>query len=345
MDKRLILAVAGSGKTTYILKQLCLERRHILVTFTNNNYENLRRGVVKKFGYFPNNIKIYTYFSFLYNFLFKPLLSQRVRAKGIDWKTPIDIYSKKTDPKHYLNHQRYLYGNRISKLLIECKLANDVNERIERYFDCMYFDEVQDFAGNDFNLLISILKANLSILLVGDFYQHTFDTSRDGVINGKLHSNYNKYVSYYEKVGIEIDNFTLNKSHRCGADICNLVEDKLGINIESSKVEKSEIIFIDCSDEAERVFRDDSIIKLFYKENDKYPCYSENWGASKGNDHYSVVCVVVNTKIMKLLSDKSSGGQNIAFTTLNKLYVALTRAKNKLIIIDHKLISHFKIKN
>lgn len=345
MDKRLILAVAGSGKTTYILKQLCLEQRHLLVTFTNNNYENLRHGVIIKFGYLPDNIKIYTYFSFLYNFLYKPLLSQRVKAKGIDWRNPIDKYSKKTDSKHYLNNKRYLYGGRISKLLIECGLSDDMNRRIEKYFDCIYFDEVQDFAGNDFNLLKNIINANLKILLVGDFYQHTFDTSRDGAVNHSLHNNYDGYIRNYHKTGIAIDSATLNKSHRCSADICNLVKDRLDIHIESSRHEQGEIIFINSKEDVAIVFQDDSIVKLFYQEHTKYPCYSENWGASKGNDHYSSVCVVVNSKIMKLLSEGNSDKNNISPTTLNKLYVAITRAKNTLLILDQKLISHLKIRN
>ena len=75
MDKRVILAVAGSGKTTYIINQLDLNKRSLIITYTTNNIENLRTGVIKKFGYFLILIKdisilwckyffqFYTYFS------------------------------------------------------------------------------------------------------------------------------------------------------------------------------------------------------------------------------------------------------------------------------------------
>ncbi len=64
MDSKLILAVAGSGKTRYLIESLNLEERSLIVTYTINNTENLRKRVIKKFGFMPENIRIYTYFSF-----------------------------------------------------------------------------------------------------------------------------------------------------------------------------------------------------------------------------------------------------------------------------------------
>lgn len=64
MDKRLILSVAGSGKTSFIIEQLNLERNSLIITYTRNNYENLRSKVIEKFGYIPKSISIFTYFDF-----------------------------------------------------------------------------------------------------------------------------------------------------------------------------------------------------------------------------------------------------------------------------------------
>ncbi|MBK7669492.1 MAG: UvrD-helicase domain-containing protein [Sphingobacteriaceae bacterium] len=74
MDKRVIFAVAGSGKTTHIVDKLNLESPVIIVTYTNSNVENLRERILKKFGYFPSNIKLQSYFSFLHRFCYKPFL-------------------------------------------------------------------------------------------------------------------------------------------------------------------------------------------------------------------------------------------------------------------------------
>ena len=49
VDKRLILAVAGSGKTRLIIEKLNTEKRFLILTYTNNNYELIRRRVLNKF--------------------------------------------------------------------------------------------------------------------------------------------------------------------------------------------------------------------------------------------------------------------------------------------------------
>ena len=51
--------------------------------------------------------------------------------------------------------------------------------RMEKYYDCFMFDEVQDLGGHDFNLIQSIIPNHIDCLFVGDFYQHTFDTSKE----------------------------------------------------------------------------------------------------------------------------------------------------------------------
>ena len=196
MDKRLILAVAGSGKTTHIINKLCLDKKHLLITFTNNNHENLRLGVIRRFGFFPENIKVYTYFSFLYSFCYKPFLSDYLGAKGTTWKQP-PRFSRLTDRAHFIDNNDLLYGCRIAKLLLNPDVISDIISRIEKYVDHLYIDEVQDFAGNDFSFLKKISSANVDMLFVGDFFQHTFDTSRDASVNKSLHDNYSVYIKHW----------------------------------------------------------------------------------------------------------------------------------------------------
>jgi len=58
MDKRIILAVAGSGKTTYIVNQLTLDKRSLVVTYTTRNYLNLKNSILRKFGHIPETITL-----------------------------------------------------------------------------------------------------------------------------------------------------------------------------------------------------------------------------------------------------------------------------------------------
>ena len=77
MDKRIVLAVAGSGKTTEIINRLSENNRALIITYTQENCKILVNGIIEKFGYIPTGIKVYTYFTFLYSFCFKPYKPNR----------------------------------------------------------------------------------------------------------------------------------------------------------------------------------------------------------------------------------------------------------------------------
>ena len=198
MDKRVVFAVAGSGKTSSIIDSLNNDSRCLIVTYTDNNTQHLRYRVIKKFGNIPSGIRIYSYFTFLYSFCFRPICGYELKTKGINFNFPLPRYSqrtKKDERKHYIDNIDRLYASRIAKLLIEFDYILDVIERIEKFFDTVCFDEVQDFAANDFNFLCSLSKANVDLRLVGDFYQHTFDTSRDGNTQKSLHDFFKSIVA------------------------------------------------------------------------------------------------------------------------------------------------------
>ena len=64
MDKTIIFAVAGSGKTTHIVKGLSTDKRSLIVTYTTGNYDNLRIKISKKFdGKWSENITLMTTFT------------------------------------------------------------------------------------------------------------------------------------------------------------------------------------------------------------------------------------------------------------------------------------------
>ena len=81
MDKTLILAVAGAGKTTEIINNIKKDDKTLIITYTENNYNILKNNIIKKFKGIPDNIKIYTYFTFLYRFCFLPL-KKGFKVKG-----------------------------------------------------------------------------------------------------------------------------------------------------------------------------------------------------------------------------------------------------------------------
>lgn len=342
MDKRVIFAVAGSGKTKLVIDNLTLDKRFMIITYTNNNIKEIRNRIIKKFGYVPGNIKLLSYFVFLHSFCFKPLLSYKVKSKGINWTQPppFTLRLKRTDVKFYLDKNQRLYYNRIAKYCDVQNVLSDINSRIEKYYDCLFIDEIQDFAGHDFNFLKNIAKTNCEILFVGDFYQHTFDTSNDGNVNNSLHSDYAKYQKQFSDMGLVVDTTTLQNSYRCSKTVCDFIQRNISIPISASTNKITELKILDNQSDADVIIKDNSIIKLFYKEHHKYDCYSQNWGSAKGINHYNDVCVVFN-KTTKKAFDKNQ----LSFLksqTKNKLYVACSRANNNLYFVSDEFVCKIK---
>lgn len=336
MDKTVVLAVAGSGKTKLLIDQLNEQDRFLILTYTNNNQDNLRSRISAKYGYIPKNIHISGYFQFLYGFCIKPLLGDALTCKGINWKNPpaFTMKIKRDNRAFYFDEHDFLYHNRMAKLI---EGMPDVKDRITKYYDHLLIDEAQDFGGHDFNFICSLSVMDTSILLVGDFYQHTFDTSKDGATNSTLYGSYDKYLSKLEKSGFTADRTTLVKSYRCSPTICTYIRDQLGIHIESHRQDETNIINVESQEDADALFNDPKIVKLFYQNSSKYPCYSDNWGNSKGQDHYNDVCVALNPTSFNKYQEGSLADLNPQ--TKGKLYVACSRARGDLYFVPEK---HFE---
>lgn len=337
MDKKVIFAVAGAGKTSHLIARLDEEKRFLIVTYTESNLDNLRSKILEKFGYFPSNITIYSYFSFLHGFCYRPFLRSKKNTKGIFFELPpADARYALTDDRRFISPGRWLYANRLAKFIDQSNLLGAVIERMEKYFDVLFVDEVQDFAGHDFNFLMAIVAANLEVTFVGDFFQHTFDTSRDGNVNRSLHDDYTKYRARFGAAKLLIDMETLRKSRRCSEDVCNFISEKIGIPIEAQDNRKSIVKFEDNAAAVLAIYEDPSTVKLFYKEHYKYSCFSQNWGASKGLDRYHNVCVVLNQGTTKAWRNGSF--RDINAETRNKLYVACSRSRGDLTFVPESLL-------
>lgn len=72
MDRRLILAVAGSGKTTYLINTLNMEQRFLIVTYTDNNLANIRQRIINTFWVCSSKYDAYVIFSILNTCMLSP---------------------------------------------------------------------------------------------------------------------------------------------------------------------------------------------------------------------------------------------------------------------------------
>ncbi len=339
MGKCLMLAVAGSGKTTFLINQLNLDRRFLLVTYTRNNYDHLCQSILRKFGFFPENIRVLKYFQFLYSFCFKPYCGLGMKTKGIYFKNPPErTRFLRGTVAFYKTREGRMFSNRLAHYCLSYS-AKRIRERLDKYYDYFYIDEVQDIAGHDFNMLLSILPNTCDSLFVGDFFQHTYDTSADGNVNKSLYNDFKKYLKKWVKFDVAIDTETLSKTHRCSVEICDFVC-KFGISIESSGEAVGHVYLLEREEDVDIIVADERIPKLFLEKSNQYRCTSMNWGASKGIDSFEDVCVVLNKTTQDLYEQGKLA--NLNPRTKNKLYVACTRAHRHLYITSYKFLEKYK---
>lgn len=344
MDNELVLAVAGAGKTTKILNSLADDKRSLIITYTTENLRSLEKSLVKKYGAVPENITLKSYFSFLYSFCFRPFLSYKLRDNAFNWNLPPAANEggkPMTDIRHYMSSGRYIYANRMTKLIDRQGFMPAVIARIEKYFDCLYIDEVQDFAANDFNFILELSKAEVQTLFVGDFYQHTFDTSRDGRTRENLHrKGIEYYTAQFGPHAFDVDSDSLSKTYRCSPTVCDFITNSIGIEIQSHRTDQTKLEVVTDRGRAKELFDSNEIVKLFFREHYRYGCFSNNWGKSKGLDHYQDVCVVLNPKTYEAF--EKGRLRTLADSTRNKLYVACSRARGNLYLLDQRHLGDFK---
>ena len=333
--KKLILAVAGSGKTKLVIETLNLEQRFLIITYTNNNYKTIKRRIATRFGYIPNNITILKFFDFIYSFCAKPFLFFEHKLKGIYWdEAPTFTRTLKSeDYKRYITKSNLLYYNRISKFIEITGTIPLIIEKLEKFYDYFIIDEFQDLGGHDFNLIMALSQAKTEFLYVGDFFQHTFTTSLDGATNINLYNDYSKYIKRLQNQNINVDTKTLLKSHRCPPAICQFISDNLGIKMESNRTDETVIQIVNL-EQIEEILSNNEIIKLVYNSSNKLPYYSKNWGDCKGEDDYHDTCIIMTKSGTKSL-DKGDL-KNLVSSTKNKLYVALSRTKGDCYILRQK---------
>ena len=341
MDKRLILSVAGSGKTAYVVNLLNKNQRFLIVTYTDNNYANIRERILLKFnGIWPTNVYVYTYFKLLSDLFYKPLFSCVHKYTGLEYnlKPPLKIRSDCWS--FYVTKYNKFYSNRLAGLLSLPNYLPEVIKRLEKYFDYFIVDEVQDLAARDFNFLERLMTAHLNMIFVGDFYQHTYDTSSDGNVNKSLFENEIKYKDRFRKQGIKVDEETLRKSWRCPESVCVFIRTKLGIKIESERSDESSFIgIIDDEQKINEIIGDPTIIKLHYQNSLKYGINHKNWGDSKGEDCYEDVCVLLNKNTYKAFMNETLN--QLSPSTRNKLYVAITRSRHNVYFIEENKACKF----
>ena len=241
MKNRLIIAAAGSGKTTFLIKEALKVRDSnvLITTYTEDNEAEIKRKIIELNKVIPTNLTVQTWFSFLLQHgvrpyqgcLFQPeikgmlLVNQPSGAKPFKINGRPVYYGEETElEKHYFTTQRKIYSDKISKFVIRCNEQSngEVIGRLARIYNHIFIDEVQDLAGYDLELIRLLFESQIETLLVGDPRQVTYLThierKNDKYTNGRIRDFITDKTN--KKVPYEIDETTLGQSHRNNAEIC-----------------------------------------------------------------------------------------------------------------------------
>ena len=281
MDKKVILAVAGSGKTYHICHSIDIAKRTLILAFTNENIHNIRNELFDAYGEVPNTVTVMTFDSFVYRYIilpFEPTIADHFKvpffySKGITTIAPPPqrikqkdryiinpMYIKQDKIGHYMTKQNRYYCDTLSELSVKIKngkesLIKRAASRINLFYNLLLIDEFQDFREYDYELITTLSKYLRKVILVGDFYQHSVSgTNNSGkpFKNQKGDVSYSDFVDQLKKQKFIVDESSLRTSRRCSEEVCTYITQKLCISIESSKANKGSVIWINVKCYTER---------------------------------------------------------------------------------------------
>lgn len=87
MAKRVILAVAGAGKTYHICHELHPDKKNLILAYTHENIHNIKRELISAHGYLPELTNVMTFDSFVYRYLilpYEPSIMNHFNSSGIE---------------------------------------------------------------------------------------------------------------------------------------------------------------------------------------------------------------------------------------------------------------------
>lgn len=238
-ENRLVIAAAGSGKTTYLVEQALKVRgqRVLITTYTDSNEAEIRQKFFDLVGHVPANVVITTWFSLLithgvlpfqgcvFEFPVRGMLLVQAQSAirytnsfgvGVPWPEN-DI------AHHFFDGQGRLFSDKLSKLVIRCneRSGGAVIDRLSRVFPHVFVDEVQDLAGYDLDILEALARSPVRLLMVGDPRQVTYLTHNERRLAKYASGGIADFLrTLPQKLKIEIDDASLNRSHRNSAVIC-----------------------------------------------------------------------------------------------------------------------------
>ncbi len=334
MNNKVIIAAAGSGKTTHLVEEALkiTDKKVLITTFTIAAEKEIRAKIIEENNFLPDNITVQTWFSALLQHGVRPYQNYVFDGdiKGMNLVSGQSApYTRGDAQEHYFDSRTRIYSDKISKFVLKCNNASDgkVINRLSKIYAHIFIDEVQDLSGYDFCFLELLFDSDINILLVGDPRQSTYLTS-----NSPKNKQYAGFgiTDFFQKIEcLVIDEESLIVNHRSIPDICDF-SNRLFLDYPQTTSDNTEIpehtgVFLVRPTDVAQYLEQYNPIQLRYSRNtptnDAFDVM--NFGNSKGLS-FDRVLIYPTKNIRDWLKDNTSP---LPPTSRSKLYVAITRAQ------------------
>jgi len=340
-DNVIVLASAGSGKTTDIVNQACANGgRTALVTYTINGRNELLDKAYESRGAVPPHVAMLTWYTFVLTHLIRPYQNHlyEPRIIGINFNQMPDharrIAKNRVDQFFFSSRGR-LWRDRTTDFA--CRLIDKTGglpiKRLEKIFQHLYIDEAQDLSGWDLELMEHLLKSTIKVTLVGDHRQATFSTNNNPKNKAYWGEKIIDKFEEWKNVGLA-DISHKAESQRCVQAICDFA-DKFFPKCQPTTSRNATV-----TDHDGVVLLRERDVKRYWDRFAPQPLRYDarttvqygaplNFGESKGMT-FERTLIYPTGGLRKYVK---SGNLPDAGKSLAKIYVAVTRAKQSVAIV------------
>ena len=333
---KLVIACAGAGKTTRLVREALAhrDRRIVMVTYTNNNV----REINKKFGELnsgmPKHVHVMTWFEFLLRECARPYQKAKYAQKRIESLLFVNQQSAKgiaesDTAHHYFANGELIYCDKVAKFVVECEnnSSEAVTTRLGKIYTDVFIDEFQDLAGWDPDVIEMFLRSDIRVTLVGDPRQHIYSTNPSNKNKQYLGIKVMTLVEKWKRNGLcALD--PMSGTYRCNQAICDF-SNALWPGMDSMKPlqnvtsDHDGVFLVTKKIVSEYIERFRPQVLRYNKMANTYGYEALNFGLAKGLQ-FERVLIIPTEPIRKYLQ---TGDIRHVENSRDKLYVAVTRAQ------------------
>lgn len=340
-NNRIIVAAAGSRKTSQLVANALAERRTTLITtYTRDGVAEISQKFAQQIGCVPPHVTLLSWYEFLLREGAKPYqlaLTQDRRIRSIDFygDAPRFIRKNANRARYFLNSRDDLFADRASDFVVAANATTGgaVLRRLEERFAHIMVDEMQDLSGHDFNLLDELFTSNTQVTCVGDPRQGVFSTTT-ALKNAKYKAaNIIDWLNEpARKADLVLEEW--NECYRCSQAICDYADalyPKLPRTISKNDDRSGHhgVHFVRRAQVAAYVKEYAPQVLRYDRNADTMGLPGLNCGVVKGHSYQHVLIFPTASYRRYMQTGNLSHAGSVA-----KMYVAITRAVRSVAIVE-----------